>query len=335
MDIFRSRRTHEDIEYPEEYGKSNAEEDGAERPEGLWDQNGDSDEELPEEPEKFPSMENEYEPLRMYLDEMGGIPLLNREEEIEIAKRIEEGRGASEAKDAMIKANLRLVISIAKRYTGKGLSFPDLIQEGNIGLMRAVEKFEYRRGFKFSTYATWWIRQSITRALADQSRTIRIPVHIGEVINRVASTARELVRDLGYEPSHENIAARVKMPAEKVRAILEIAKEPVSLDTPANEEDDNRLGDFIEDRSTLSPLDVLINDNLKSQIENILCTLTPKEERILRRRYGIGVDRPCTLEEIGEEFAVTRERIRQIEVKAIRKLRHSPQGGDLRMFIEN
>ncbi|TAL26926.1 MAG: RNA polymerase sigma factor RpoD [Nitrospirae bacterium] len=248
---------------------------------------------------------------------------------------IEREREVLEAKGALIEANLRLVISIAKKYMGKGLSFSDLIQEGNIGLMRACDKFEYERGYKFSTYATWWIRQAITRALADQSRTIRIPVHMVETMNRITKTTRELVQELGREPVPEEIAYKVGLPIEKVRGILKISREPISLETPIGDEDDSHLSDFIEDKAVLSPLDAAIQDDLKNQIDKSLCTLNPKEEKILRKRFGIGEESPQTLEEVGKEFEVTRERIRQIEVGAIRKLRHPSKHKWLKTFIQS
>jgi len=236
-------------------------------------------------------------------------------------------------KGQLIESNLRLVISIAKRYIGKGLSLGDLIQEGNIGLMRAVDKFEYKRGYKFSTYATWWIRQAISRAIADQSRTIRIPVHMIENINRINRVSKELVQELGVEPGAEEIANRSKIPVDKVRNILKISKEPISIETPIGEESDTMLKDFIEDKSNPSPLDEVMHEDLKTQIDKILCTLSPKEALIIRKRFGIGEDSPSTLEEVGLEFDVTRERIRQIEVKAIRKLKHPARSGWLRDFL--
>ncbi len=243
-------------------------------------------------------------------------------------------RRVFEARKSLLEANLRLVISIAKRYLGRGLSFSDLIQEGNSGLMRAVDKFEYKRGYKFSTYATWWIRQAITRALADQSRTIRIPVHMVETINKMTRVTRELVQEMGREPTPVEIAERLNIPLEKVNRILKISKEPVSLETPIGEEEDSHLRDFIEDKAMLSPLDFAIQDDMKKKINRILCSLTPKEERIIKKRFGIDGDIPHTLEEVGLEFEVTRERIRQIEGKAIRKLKHPSRSKWLREFIE-
>ncbi|MFC6207859.1 MULTISPECIES: RNA polymerase sigma factor RpoD [Levilactobacillus] len=272
------------------------------------------------------------DPVRMYLKEIGRVNLLTADEEVALALRIEKGEEA--AKQELAEANLRLVVSIAKRYVGRGMQFLDLIQEGNMGLMKAVEKFDYRKGFKFSTYATWWIRQAITRAIADQARTIRIPVHMVETINKLIRIQRQLLQDLGREPTPEEIGAEMDMPTEKVREILKIAQEPVSLETPIGEEDDSHLGDFIEDQDATSPADHAAYELLKEQLESVLDTLTDREENVLRLRFGLDDGRTRTLEEVGKVFGVTRERIRQIEAKALRKLRHPSRSKQLKDFLE-
>jgi RNA polymerase primary sigma factor len=272
------------------------------------------------------------DPVRMYLKEIGRVALLTADEEVELAKRIEEGD--EEARRKLAEANLRLVVSIAKRYVGRGMLFLDLIQEGNLGLLKAVEKFDYRKGYKFSTYATWWIRQAVTRAIADQARTIRIPVHMVETINKLMRISRQLLQEYGREPSIEEIADAMGMTEDKVREILKIAQEPVSLETPIGEEEDSHLGDFIEDEDVLAPVDAVSFYLLKEQLEDVLGTLTPREERVLRLRFGLDDGRPRTLEEVGQEFGVTRERIRQIEAKALRKLRHPSRSKKLKDYLE-
>ena len=270
------------------------------------------------------------DPVKMYLKDIGQVPLLTTDEELELAQKMSEGQEA--AKKRLSEANLRLVVSIAKRYVGRGMLFLDLIQEGNLGLMKAVEKFDYQKGFKFSTYATWWIRQSITRAIADQARTIRIPVHMVETINRLVREQRILLQELGREPTLEELAERMGVSIERVSEIQKIAQDPVSLETPIGEEEDSHLGDFIEDDKTPTASDSVASTMLKEQIARVLDTLTPREEKVLRLRYGIDDGRPRTLEEVGKEFNVTRERIRQIEAKALRKLRHPSRSKRLRDF---
>ncbi len=272
------------------------------------------------------------DPVKMYLKEIGKVPLLSGDEEIELARLMQEGDEA--AKKRLSEANLRLVVSIAKRYVGRGMLFLDLIQEGNLGLMKAVEKFDYQKGFKFSTYATWWIRQSITRAIADQARTIRIPVHMVETINKLTRVSRMLLQENGREPTPEELAVAMEVPVERVREIQKIAQDPVSLETPIGEEEDSHLGDFIEDDKTQTPGDSVTFIMLKEQLLGVLDTLTPREEKVLRLRYGIDDGKPRTLEEVGKEFNVTRERIRQIEAKALRKLRHPSRSKKLRDFLD-
>ena len=272
------------------------------------------------------------DPIRMYLKEIGKIPLLTPDEEIQLAKRMEEGD--KEAGKRLAEANLRLVVSIAKRYVGRGMQLLDLIQEGNLGLIKAVEKFDYRKGYKFSTYATWWIRQAITRSIADQARTIRIPVHMVETINRLIRTSRQLVQELGREPTTEEIAARMDLPVERVREISKISQDPVSLETPIGEEEDSHLGDFIQDENVMVPADQAAFTLLHEQLMESLDTLTDREQQVLRLRFGLDDGRPRTLEEVGKVFHVTRERIRQIEAKALRKLRHPSRSRKLKDYLE-
>ena len=279
-----------------------------------------------------PDSINIEDPVRMYLKEIGKVPLLTAEEEIELAKRMEAGD--EDAKKRLAEANLRLVVSIAKRYVGRGMLFLDLIQEGNLGLIKAVEKFDYNKGFKFSTYATWWIRQAITRAIADQARTIRIPVHMVETINKLVRVSRQLLQELGREPTPEEIAERMEIPVERVREILKISQEPVSLETPIGEEEDSHLGDFIQDDNVPVPADAAAFTLLKEQLVEVLGTLTEREQKVLRLRFGLDDGRARTLEEVGKEFNVTRERIRQIEAKALRKLRHPSRSRKLKDYLD-
>ncbi len=293
--------------------------------------------EMDEEVEKdldlsLPEGINIDDPVRMYLKEIGKVPLLSADEEIELARRMEEGD--EEAKKKLAEANLRLVVSIAKRYVGRGMLFLDLIQEGNLGLIKAVEKFDYSKGYKFSTYATWWIRQAITRAIADQARTIRIPVHMVETINKLIRISRQLIQELGREPTAEELAVEMAMPVDKVREIMKIAQEPVSLETPIGEEEDSHLGDFIPDDDIPAPAEAAAFTLLKEQLIDVLDTLTDREEKVLRLRFGLDDGRARTLEEVGKEFNVTRERIRQIEAKALRKLRHPSRSKKLKDYLE-
>src|SRR5947209_3928946 len=288
------------------------------------------------------------DPVRMYLREIGRVPLLSAEEEVRLAQRMERGKAehlkpspsrryiddGEEAQRRLTEANLRLVVSVAKKYIGRGMSLLDLIQEGNIGLIRAVEKFDYTKGYKFSTYATWWIRQAITRAIADQARTIRIPVHMVETINRLIRISRRLLQDLGREPTSEEIAEQMEISAEKVREIIKVSQEPVSLETPIGEEDDSHLGDFIEDHTALAPADAASHQLLKEQVEDVLDSLTERERKVLQLRFGLDDGRSRTLEEVGKEFHVTRERIRQIEAKALRKLRHPSRSRKLKDYLD-
>ena len=316
-------------------------------PEEVEDVPIEIDEELPES-EELQEIENLQEneildtaaimdgfgvddPVRMYLKEIGTVPLLTVEEEVDLAARMAEGD--EQAKKKMAEANLRLVVSIAKRYVGRGMLFLDLIQEGNLGLLKAVEKFDYTKGYKFSTYATWWIRQAITRAIADQARTIRIPVHMVETINKVMRVSRQLLQELGHDPSPEEIAEEMNIPVDKVRDILKIAQEPISLETPIGEEEDSHLGDFIPDEDASEPAEAASYTLLKEQLQEVLSTLTPREEKVLKLRFGLEDGRTRTLEEVGREFNVTRERIRQIEAKALRKLRHPSRSKRLKDFL--
>ena len=315
-----------DIEQLEDMGDA-LDANGIDSPDFLNDRDSELEQSLdlfknPQKMEKILSSEgiSPDDPVRMYLKEIGKIPLLSNEREMYLAEQV--SLGSKEAKNELVEANLRLVVSIAKRHVGKGMFFLDLIQEGNLGLMKAVEKFDFRKGYKFSTYATWWIRQAITRAIADQARTIRIPVHMVETIHRVSRAARQLLQEYGREPSIDEIAQRLDVPPERVREIMKIAQDPVSLETPIGEEEDSHLGDFVEDTETLSPVEAANSAFMREQLCAVLHTLTPREEQVLKLRFGLEDGRPHTLEEVGKQFDITRERIRQIEAKALRKLRH-------------
>ena len=316
IDVVRVKETEDDV--PEEELDAIVEEG--------------SDEVDPDLDLSVPDNVNIEDPVRMYLKEIGKVPLLTADEEIELAKRLEEGD--EDAKKRLAEANLRLVVSIAKRYVGRGMLFLDLIQEGNLGLIKAVEKFDYNKGFKFSTYATWWIRQAITRAIADQARTIRIPVHMVETINKLVRVQRQLLQELGREPTPEEVADRMEIPVERVREIIKISQEPVSLETPIGEEEDSHLGDFIQDDNVPVPADAAAFTLLKEQLTEVLGTLTEREQKVLRLRFGLDDGRARTLEEVGKEFNVTRERIRQIEAKALRKLRHPSRSRKLKDYLD-
>ena len=316
IDVVRVKETEDDV--PEEELDAIVEEG--------------SDEVDPDLDLTVPDSVNIEDPVRMYLKEIGKVPLLTADEEIELAKRMEEGD--EDAKKRLAEANLRLVVSIAKRYVGRGMLFLDLIQEGNLGLIKAVEKFDYNKGFKFSTYATWWIRQAITRAIADQARTIRIPVHMVETINKLVRVQRQLLQELGREPTPEEVADRMDIPVERVREIIKISQEPVSLETPIGEEEDSHLGDFIQDDNVPVPADAAAFTLLKEQLTEVLGTLTEREQKVLRLRFGLDDGRARTLEEVGKEFNVTRERIRQIEAKALRKLRHPSRSRKLKDYLD-
>lgn len=302
----------------------------------IEDLSTDEEEEVPKDENLDVALSSEGiaidDPVKVYLKEIGRVPLLSSEEEIELAKKMGEGDVA--ARKRLSEANLRLVVSIAKRYVGRGMQFLDLIQEGNLGLIKAVEKFDYTKGYKFSTYATWWIRQAITRAIADQARTIRIPVHMVETINKVVRVERSLLQELGRQPQANEIAAQMGMSVEKVREIMKVAQEPVSLETPIGEEEDSHLGDFIPDDEAPAPADAASHTMLREQLGDVLKSLTPREEKVLRLRFGLDDGRPRTLEEVGKEFNVTRERIRQIEAKALRKLRHPSRSKKLKDFLD-